>query len=139
MDKKFKVGGRVRIVADVEQPYNMWVEKGDTGVIVDGKPADGFECVKIDGCAGMDYVCIENKYLETDATYDRKTAFLSDLADVLRKHNAMINVSWNGNHTDGYPCIDMDICFNDSNKCICLEDVLNNSLTPDNIMDYDEE
>lgn len=87
---RFKAGDRVRIMADVEQPYNMWVEKGDTGVIVDGKPAAGFECVKIDGCAGMDYVCIENKYLETDATYDRKTAFLSELKGLLEKYNAQI-------------------------------------------------
>lgn len=82
---RFKAGDRVRIMADVEQPYNMWVEKGDTGVIVDGKPADGFECVKIDGCAGMGYVCIENKYLGTDETYDRKTDFLTRLSELMRE------------------------------------------------------
>lgn len=138
--KTFNIGDRVRIVADMEQPYYMWVEKGDTGVIVEGKAAKGYECVKIDGCANMTYVCVESKYLETDVTYDPKTAFLSDLAAVLRKHNAVINVGWNDYFdTDKSPRIDMDIMFADSNKGICLEDVLGKSLTADNIMDYDKE
>lgn len=70
---------------------------------------------------------------------DHKTAFLSDLAAVLRKHNAVINVGWNGNHSDGYPCIDVNIQFENSNRAACLEDVLNWSITADNIMDYDKE
>lgn len=90
MENKFKVGDRVRITADMERPYYMWVEKGDIGVIVEGESSKGFECVKIDGCANMDYVCVESNYLEADTTYDPKTAFLSDLAAVLRKHNANI-------------------------------------------------
>lgn len=94
MDKNFKVGDRVRIVADVKQSYNMWVEKGDTGVIVDGKPAAGFQCVKIDGCAGMGYVCVESKYLETDATYDCKTAFLSELKELMSKYHAHFEVDF---------------------------------------------
>lgn len=140
--KTFNIGDRVRIVADMEQPYYMWVEKGDTGVIVEGKAAKGYECVKIDGCANMTYVCVESKYLETDVTYDPKTAFLSDLAAVLRKHNAVINVDWNdGWQADDakYPLIDMDILFNDSVEGICLEDVLGKTLTADNLMNYDKE
>lgn len=80
---------------------------------------------------------------EDDAeAYDRKTAFLSDLADVLRKHNAMINVSWNNDwQADDakYPLIDMDILFNDSVKGICFEDVLGKTLTANNIRAYDKE
>lgn len=90
MESKFKVGDRVRVVTDMEQPYYMWVEKGDAGVIVEGSPVKGFECVKIDGCANMDYVCVESKYLETDATYDPKTAFLSELKGLLEKYGAHI-------------------------------------------------
>lgn len=72
--------------------------------------------------------------------YDSKTAFLSDLADVLRKHNAVINVSWNDYFdTDKSPRIDMDIEFKDSNEGICFENVLDYTITPDNIMDYYKE
>ena len=140
MGSKFKVGDRVRVVTDMEQPYYMWVEKGDAGVIVEGSPVKGFECVKIDGCANMDYVCVESKYLETDATYDPKTAFLSDLAAVLRKHNAVINVSWNDYFdTDKSPMIDMEIMFKDSTDGICFDNVLGETLTADNIMDFNKE
>lgn len=140
MKKEFNIGDRVRVVADMERPYYMWVEKGDTGVIVEGESSKGFECVRIDGCANMDYVCVESKYLEADATYDPKTAFLSDLADVLRKHNAVINVSWNNYFdADKSPMIDMDIMFKDGNEGICFEDLLGKTLTADNLMDFNKE
>ncbi len=99
MESKFKVGDRVRVVTDVEQPYYMWVEKGDAGVIVEGSPVKGFECVKIDGCADMDYVCVESKYLETDATYDPKTAFLSELKGLLVKYHARFEVDFSSQTT----------------------------------------
>lgn len=85
-------------------------------------------------------MCVESKYLEADATYDLKTAFLSDLADVLRKHNAVINVSWNNYFdADKSPMIDMDIMFKDGNEGICFEDVLGKTLTADNLMDFNKE
>lgn len=128
---RFKAGDRVRIMADVEQPYNMWVEKGDTGVIVDGKPADGFECVKIDGCAGMGYVCIENKYLGTDETYDRKTDFLSELKGLLDKYNAKIAVDFNQSDE----IYTTTIAFGEDSVKYSYTD----GIDCDNIMDYDKE
>ncbi len=130
---KFKAGDRVRIVADVEQPYSMWVEKGDTGVIVDGKPADGFECVKIDGIANKGYVCVENKYLETDSIYDSKTAFLSELKELLEKYDAKIEA-----YSDNIEPVTMEIHIG----CTSIEFGESSNFVRigyDNIMDYDKE
>lgn len=71
---------------------------------------------------------------------DSKTAFLLELADVLRKHNAVINVGLN-DYADPAeaPRIDMDICFVGSKRGISIEDVLDKTITADNIMDYDKE
>lgn len=136
MEKKFNIGDRVRVVKDMEQPYYMWVEKDDAGVIVEGSPVKGFECVKIDGCANMDYVYVESKYLETDATYDPKTAFLSDLASVLRKYNAEII----GGGFDGYGDY-LQVRLGNELPFDVGEDNQYDGvvLTADNIMDYDKE
>lgn len=121
MDKKFEIGDRVR-----SKFY------GVVGTIME-IDTDGY-ILKPDTDDDM-------WIADTDVEpYDPKTAFLSDLAAVLRKHNAVINVGWNDYFdTDKSPRIDMDIMFADSNKGICLEDVLGKSLTADNIMDYDKE
>lgn len=136
MENKFSIGDRVRIKAD-EIKHNVSSEKGDLGEIV-GIAYNGYVRVLFDdrvkGCTFVD-----SNDLELAEPYDPKTAFLSDLAAVLRKHNAVINVGWNGNHSDGYPCIDVNIQFENSNRAACLEDVLNWSITADNIMDYDKE
>lgn len=119
MDKKFEIGDRVR-----SKFY------GVVGTIME-IDTDGY-ILKPDTDDDM-------WIADTDVEpYDPKTAFLSDLAAVLRKHNAVINVGWNGNHSDGYPCIDVNIEFENSNRVACLEDVLNWSITANNIMDYDK-
>lgn len=130
-ENKLKVGDRVRIVADVEQPYQMWVEKGDTGVLVDGEHADGFECVNLDGCANKSYVCVENKYLETDAIYDPKIAFLSELKKLLEKYGAEIELlSYDLDTTQlGITSDDFEVEY--------PIDV--QQITAKNIMDYDRE
>lgn len=131
MESKFKVGDRVRVVTDMEQPYYMWVEKGDAGVIVEGSPVKGFECVKIDGCANMDYVCVESKYLETDATYNPKTAFLSELKGLLEKYDASIYVDFNQSdeiYTTTIAVGEDSVKYNYTDGIDC-----------DNIIDYDKE
>lgn len=138
MEKKFNVGDRVRFIRDYDNEC-VYVDKGDCGTIEKIDANNGI-LITLDN---PEYVRIfDTDYIEQIMSTDSKTAFLSDLADVLRKHNAVINVGWNdGWQADDakYPLIDMDILFNDSVEGICLEDVLGKSLTADNIMDYEKE
>lgn len=138
MEKKLKKGDKVRMRRTVCFDY-ITFEKDCAGEVTSGETNRGFCCVKMtnaeNGKMTEHFICTNNLEL-----IDNKTAFLSDLSDVLRKHNAVINVGWNDYFdTDKSPRIDMHIMFADSNKGICLEDVLGNSLTADNIMDYDKE
>lgn len=125
MEKKFNVGDKVTYLPDDMQ-----------GEIT---------AVHSRGLYGVKYPDEDDSFTVNEADLEfaePKTAFLTDLADVLRKHNAVINVGWNdGWQADDakYPLIDMDILFNDSVEGICLEDVLGKSLTADNIMDYEKE
>lgn len=135
MEKKFNVGDRVRFIRDYDNEC-VYVDKGDCGTIEKIDANNGI-LITLDN---PEYVRIfDTDYIEQIMSTDSKTAFLSDLADVLRRHKAVINVGWNGNHSDGYPCIDVNIQFENSNRAACLEDVLNWSITADNIMDYDKE
>lgn len=136
MESKFKVGDRVRVVENVRNPYNMWIDKGDKGVVVEGKPIDGFVCVKVDGCTQMEYICIEREQLEIDTAYDPKTAFLSDLASVLRKYNAEII----GGGFDGYGDY-LQVRLGNELPFDVGEDNQYDGvvLTADNIMYYDKE
>lgn len=114
-------------------------EKGCVGEVTSGETNRGFCCVKMtnaeNGKMTEHFICANNLEL-----IDNKAAFLSDLADVLRKHNAVINVALN-DYADPAeaPRIDMDICFVDSKRGIFIEDVLDKTITADNIMDYDKE
>lgn len=132
MESKFKVGDRV-----------MCTDDGALGVItsIDIDPigvCDGYTVLFDDG--EETWVCADMVELSDEPLYDPKTAFLLDLAGVLRKHNAVINVVLNdyADPTEA-PRIDMDICFVDSKRGIFIEDVLDKTITADNIMDYDKE
>lgn len=129
MKNEFNIGDRVRIVADMERPYYMWIEKGDTGVIVEGESSKGFECVRIDGCANMDYVCVESKYLEADATCDPKTAFLSELKGLLEKYGAELGDS------GMYEIGGMEVTFDNGDRIRYKHSTINAL----NIMDYEKE
>lgn len=133
--KTFIIGDRVRFIRDYDNEC-VCIDKGDCGTI-EKNDANGI-LITLDN---PEYIRIfDTDYIEPITPTDSKTAFLSDLADVLRKHNAVINVSWNDYFdTDKSPMIDMDIMFADSNKGICLEDVLGETLTADNLMEYDKE
>lgn len=114
-------------------------EKDCAGEVTSGETNRGFCCVKMtnaeNGKMTEHFICANNLEL-----IDSKTAFISDLADVLRKHNAVINVGWNNYFdTDKSPRIDIDIMFKDGNEGICFEDALDKSLTAENIMDYKRE
>lgn len=136
-NKMFKKGDKVRMRRTVCFDY-ITFEKGCVGEVLSDEDNKGFCSIRMKNAESGEitehFICACN--LEP---IDNKTAFLSDLAAVLRKHNAVINVGWNGNHSDGYPCIDVNIQFENSNRAACLEDVLNWSITADNIMDYDKE
>lgn len=81
---------------------------------------------------------VDAEHFELAEPPDPKTAFLTELAELLCKYDAVINVGWNDFDEDNYPKIDMDIVFGDGSG-ICFESVLNKSLTPDNIFNYEKE
>lgn len=81
------------------------------------------------------YQFVLEQYLER---IDPKTAFLHDLSELLRKYNAVIDASWDEYFDNGYPKIDLDINFNGHVEGICFENVLDNSLTADNVLNYDK-
>lgn len=137
MEKRLKKGDKVRMRRTVCFDY-ITFEKDCAGEVTSGETNRGFCCVKMtnaeNGKMTEHFICANNLEL-----IDNKTAFLSDLADVLRKHNAVINVGWNNYFdTDKSPRIDIDIMFKDGNESICFEDVLDKSLTAENIMNLNK-
>lgn len=138
MDKKLKKGDKVRMRRTVCFDY-ITFEKGCVGEVLSDEDNKGFCSIRMKNAESGEItghsICACN--LEP---IDSKTAFISDLADVLRRHNAVINVALN-DYADPAeaPRIDMDICFVDSKRGIFIEDVLDKTITADNIMDYDKE
>lgn len=70
-----------------------------------------------------------------------KAAFLTRLQELLATFDAVINVGWNnGWQTDDaeYPLIDMDVVFKDGTG-FCYDNVLDRSITAENVFDYDKD
>lgn len=137
MESKFKVGDRVRMKRTVCFDY-ITFEKGCVGEVVSDETDKGTCFVQMKNAENGTVI---NHFISTSnlEPIDSKTAFLSDLAAVLRKHNAVINVGWNNYFdTDKSPRIDIDIMFKDGNEGICFEDVLDKSLTAENIMNLNK-
>lgn len=137
MDKKLKKGDKVRMRRTVCFDY-ITFEKGCVGEVSADEDNKGFCRIRMKNAESGEitghFICANNLEL-----IDNKTAFLSDLASVLRKHNAVINVGWNNYFdTDKSPRIDIDIMFKDGNEGICFEDVLDKSLTAENIMNLNK-
>lgn len=85
MEKKFEIGDRVRIVADELPGHKLTLEKGYTGVIV-GVAHNRYVRVEFDGHV-MGDAFVDGKDLELAEPYDPKTAFLSELKELLEKYN----------------------------------------------------
>lgn len=127
--KKFKVGDRVRTIESL-----MYLPANITGVIV-GKQADGRFKVQIDEEEDL-YAFYYPKQLDLIESYDPKTAFLSELKELLAKYDASII----GGGYEGYGDylqvqLGMDEPFDVGeseygDRCI---------LTADNVMNYDKE
>lgn len=137
MEKRLKKGDKVRMRRTVCFDY-ITFEKGCVGEVSADEDNKGFCRIRMKNAESGEitgyFICANNLEL-----IDNKTAFLSDLADVLRKHNAVINVGWNNYFdTDKSPRIDIDIMFKDGNEGICFEDVLDKSLTAENIMNLNK-
>lgn len=72
---------------------------------------------------------------------DPKTAFLTRLQELLAAFDAVINVGWNeGWQADDaeYPLIDMNVVFKDGTG-ICYDNVLDRTITAENVFDYDKD
>lgn len=68
-------------------------------------------------------------------------AFLTRLQELLATFDAAINVGWNnGWQADDaeYPLIDMDVVFKDGTG-FCYDNVLDRSITAENVFDYDKD
>ena len=68
-------------------------------------------------------------------------AFLTRLQELLATFDAAINVGWNnGWQADDaeYPLIDMDVVFKDGTG-FCYNNVLDSSITAENVFDYDKD
>ena len=68
-------------------------------------------------------------------------AFLTRLQELLATFDAAINVGWNnGWQADDaeYPLIDMDVVFIDGTG-FCYDNVLDRSITAENVFDYDKD
>ena len=79
---------------------------------------------------------------ENDLEFENpKAAFLTRLQELLATFDAVINVGWNnGWQTDDaeYPLIDMDVVFKDGTG-FCYDNVLDRSITAENVFDYDKD
>lgn len=134
MEKKFNIGDRVRLNSETTQGLGYCDFRDKDAVIINAWPhIDLYEISIGDkpistGVKSNDLVMVE--------PYDPKTAFLSDLAAVLRKHNAVII----GGGYDGYGDYLQVRLGNESPFDVGEDNQYDGVvLTPDNIMDYDKE
>lgn len=144
MEKRLKKGDKVRMRRTVCFDY-ITFEKGCAGEVTSGETNRGFCCVKMtnaeNGKMTEHFICANNLEL-----IDNKTAFLSDLADVLRKHNAAMDIAfWD-------KCVGIMITIPNEKLLLpisteiapasqpwLLGEYSHTPITADNIMDYDKE
>lgn len=138
MEKKFNVGDRV-----------MCTDNGALGVItsIDIDPigvCDGYTVLFDDG--EETWICVDMVVHSDEPIYDPKTAFLSDLAAVLRKHKAEMDIAF------GDKCVGIMITISNEKLLLpistemapasptwLLGEYSHTPITADNIMDYDKE
>ena len=124
MKPKFEIGDKV-----IYKPDNY------VGTIngID-RDTDGYSILYDDG---------EERYVhENDLEFTNpKVVFLARLQELLATFDAVINVGWNnGWQADDaeYPLIDMDVVFKDGTG-FCYDNVLDRSITAENVFDYDKD
>lgn len=139
MEKKFNIGDRVRFKGDYLQYVEDAVSNGGEYLITDV----GHDSSEVTlHCP----VFIDNDDLELVEPYDPKTAFLSDLAAVLRKHNAVMDIAF------GDKCVGIMITIPNEKLLLpisteiapasqtwLLGEYSHTPITADNIMEYDKE
>lgn len=137
-EKELKVGDKIRMVRTIEVDYDRYV-KGSIGVISNIEHTGIFITMpEFNSGENRTFFCLESNFELVEPT-NPKTAFLRDFSGLLRKYNAVINASWDEYFDNGYPKIDLDINFNGHVEGICFENVLDLSLTADNVLNYDKE
>ena len=125
MEKKFKVGDKVRDIDD-----------GYIGIVIK---------VLNDGCdirfEDGDELFLLNKWLEKiDDCTDPKTAFLTELKELMEKYDAKIDIPLLDYDTLGFPDVNVEITLGEAESQIniCYPCMKEKSITPSNIFDYDK-
>lgn len=134
MEKKLKKGDKVRMRRTVCFDY-ITFEKDCVGEVSSDEDNRGFCRIRMKNAESGEmtehFICANNLEL-----IDNKTAFLSDLADVLRKHNAEII----GGSFDGYGDYLQVRLGNESPFDVGEDNQYDGVvLTADNIMDFNKE
>lgn len=143
MEKRFNVGDKVRMKRTVCFDY-ITFEKGCVGEVLSDEDNKGFCSIRMKNAESGEItghsICACN--LEP---IDSKTAFISDLADVLRKHNAVMDIAfWD-------KCVGIMITIPNEKLLLpisteiapasqpwLLGEYSHTPITADNIMDYDK-
>ena len=134
MEKRLKKGDKVRMRRTVCFDY-ITFETGCVGEVSSDEDNKGFCRIRMKNAENEEmtehFICANNLEL-----IDSKTAFLSDLADVLRKHNAEII----GGSFDGYGDYLQVRLGNESPFDVGEDNQYDGVvLTADNIMDFNKE
>lgn len=138
MEKKFEIGNRVRMKRTVCFDY-ITFEKGGVGEVSSGENNKGFCRIRMKNAENGEmtehFICACN--LEP---LDSKTAFLSELKELLEKYNAKMSADVSGPDLD---CAEVDMLFLIGDDEIRFDvSMFDSFITPDNIIEsacYDKE
>lgn len=88
MEKKFNIGDRVRFIRNYDDDF-VYVDKGDCGTIESADTYFGIQIV-LDSpeCVSL----FDTDYIELITPYDQKTAFLTELKDLMNKHGVRFGI-----------------------------------------------
>lgn len=132
MEKKFKKGDKVRVtISKWERHFDCGNDIGaltndDIGIVIgQSYDADFIEVSFFNGFVCLDFTEDELELIEP---YDPKTAFLSELKELLEKYNAKIDVR-------------LDYSASEIAVVMIGNEIVADGrpITADNIMDYDKE
>lgn len=132
MNTEFSKGDRIVFnTRCVDSFSGTNVKQGDGGVVyrVDKY---GNILVQLDEPA---FICVRKDDIAAADSLTRNEQFVADFKALLRRYNAVINVSWNMAFDQDCPCIDLDVMFEGDNVGIGFQDICNGTITADNIED----